>query len=329
MDFFHNHQKCKLLFGRYEGCLNMQFFCLIQSLEIEKMKEILSQPEFIISIISTFISQTLLILVAYLISEFFLSLHRGKFYKFFGIKKSRYAQIYLSNLYNENFSFPAQKKSINASCEERSPSFISGKEFVLYERLYNFFTRDISIVKSVLRHYSPSLSVKRPVNVNISPSPIPYCGFGNYDLLFIIGSSVNNSARSHYVKNTSPILIFENEDIQTPNSGTKVIKNKILNMHKNQKNIVPPLITDGEYALAIIEKNYAIVEGGDNIFMCSGFDGRTTTLATEYLLENWKKYFKKYGTKPFSLCLAFNKNVSKQCKNDLYQPKVIWETPIK
>lgn len=127
--------------------------------------------------------------------------------------------------------------------------------------------------------------------------PIDACPQALGDLssnnLVTLGSSVYNLYSKHYLEHPSSQFYFDKNNI-----GERVVR-----ICRGLRGVEIPGRSFGQ-ELGIIQR---IVDSahGNTVFICAGLGASASYGSARYLIDNWKKLFRKYGDKEFGICLAF------------------------
>lgn len=205
--------------------------------------------------------------------------------RFFGLQKNRSISVYLSNLWN-------------ATTERPVGYLVSGHEFRVTETINNLFGKTSFLLPDLVRGLVDSVWIGKEITKDITVSPIStdQLRFSN---MIVVGSTVRNSVRRHYLNVYTPYLAIVGEQAAT-NLSTESLSQGV----EILKGLRKGKVIDGPYKFAIVEK-IIDEEHGTVIFMCFGLRGDGSWLAVEYLARHWEELYKQYGDKPFAKCLGF------------------------
>jgi hypothetical protein len=115
-----------------------------------------------------------------------------------------------------------------------------------------------------------------------------------YDNLVVFGSTVYNLATKRYMEHPSCLFSFITTDTGDPGI---VIRSGGL------KDVEIPGRASGR-ELAIIQR-VKDEEHGNTVFICAGLGQSATFGSARYLIDNWRKLHRQYGSRDFGVCLAF------------------------
>jgi hypothetical protein len=227
---------------------------------------------------------------------------RDKFLRFFGLQKLKLA-VYLSNLWEPS------SKTAAPGC------ILAGQEFKVAETVTSLFGSTPARLPELVRGLVDSYWLPDKVDFRIEVSPLPDCqGIDLNTSMIVVGASVKNSVRRHYLNTHLPWLEFEGEPLEAPQT--------ILGYHPLKPRVI---VTKGDQVAqrgettsleksgcipAILEK---LVPGTDQsaLFMCIGYNGYCSWAAVEYLRQHWLELYDRFGDKPFARCLWFPATTSK------------------
>jgi hypothetical protein len=227
---------------------------------------------------------------------------RNKFLQFFGLQKPKLA-VYLSNLWEPS------SKTAPPGC------ILAGQEFKVAETVTSLFGSAPARLPESVRGLVDSCWFPDKVDFNIEVSPLPDCaGIDLHTSMIVVGTSVKNSVRRHYLNARLPWLKIEGEPLEAPET--------ILGYHPLEPRV---MVTKGDQVArqgqatplekigcipAVLEK---LVDGSDQsvILMCIGYNGYCSWAAVEYLRHHWQELYHRFEDKPFARCLWFPATTSK------------------
>lgn len=213
---------------------------------------------------------------------------QSHFLKFFGLETNKTLVVYLSNLWE-----PTREKS--------EGYLLSEYEFRAVESINGLFGSTPFSLPEFVRGLVDSFWIGKRPNITTTVSPLTN-GSIAFTNMIVVGGVSKNSVRKHYVDIGAPYLVVHPKgtatdgEVQTMEPCIQVMKG-----HRKGE------IITGDYEFAIVEKIYD-AEHQTTVFMCVGYRGEGSLAATEYLVRQWGELRKRFGDKPFALCLGFSKS---------------------
>jgi hypothetical protein len=216
-------------------------------------------------------------------------LTQRRFRRFFGLDCTESLVIYLSNLW------PPSEGN-------REGLVISGHEFRVTESVNKLFGGAPFRLPELVRGLVDSFWLRDKVATRTVVSPLLDDALDLASNMIIVGSTARNSVRRHCVHTGAPYLLLgiERQDFTANSPGHARTTAHIIKGRRSGTAI------SGEYNLAVVEK-ICDEEHQTAIFMCLGVRADSSWTATEYLVRHWRQLSKKYGRRPFALCLGFPK----------------------
>lgn len=218
-----------------------------------------------------------------------LSARRRRFLQFFGLGKNKTLVVYLSNLWAPN----SEKQS--AGCT------IAGQEFRVVKSFFGPFGGTRLRFPDILEGLVDSLWIGDKIKKEIEVSSRDDKDIDLENNMIVIGGTPKNSVRRYFFKKRWLSLVIDGEaDEPPPSVFDKPLKPRILILKGHRAG--NPIA--GEYNFAVIEKLFDKTNE-TTVFMCAGYRGDSSWLATEYLLRHWGDLHKEFVNERFALCLKF------------------------
>jgi hypothetical protein len=248
--------------------------------------------QIVIEVIASLISAIILAVLGFGIYLAFYLKERQGLLRFFGVsKKLPRLRIYLSRMEIK----PGGTVGFEPVSQGYSGPSISEVE---YEGALLIRNRLRSTLVALLpkrvqywlgQHHITLLTLDPPVDV--CPQALGDLALDNRVTL---GSSIYNLYSKHYLEYPCSQFYF----FKT-NNGERVIRIR----SRGLKDVEIPG-RSAERELGVIQR---IIDSahGNTVFICAGLGASATYGCARYLIENWKKLFRKYGDTEFGICLAF------------------------
>ena len=141
--------------------------------------------------------------------------------------------------------------------------------------------------------------VPKPVVQVSPPAPTKIPAQSN---AIVIGAASRNSVRAAYVDNNLTFLQLDYEDqSKRTMDGHEGASGNVLIARGPR---IGQVVESNGLHLAVVEKLYD-PDSGEAVFFCAGVRGDTSWGAAEYLVRNWLKLHREFGSGAFALGLGF------------------------
>jgi hypothetical protein len=215
-----------------------------------------------------------------------------RFFRFFGLVRVDSIGVYLSNLWTPQASSSGRTVGYSISLHELRAA----------QAVEKLFGSAPLRLPDLVRGLVDALWLHRQVRCMTDVCPMKAEDADLDRNLIIVGSSIRNSVRAHYIRAGLPSAILTGEDLPADNWAAMNKARSITIMRGGIKSEVGL----PDVNLAFVEK-CRDPDRGTVVFFCLGLRGDASWAATEYLVRNWKRLAAEFGGSNFVICLGFPK----------------------
>lgn len=230
--------------------------------------------------------------------------NRWELFRFFGInRKNPNIRLYLSRIEIK----PRGTVGLEEVKEGSRGSAINELEFQAALILRDQFrSKLVGLVPNLFRGWPTPLLALSPLDPVIELSPPKGAGFV-HDNLIVIGSGVYNSiAREHLDPDTSCLSFVKDE--KTERRALRICRKgmqPLTEWRLIDQGSGPPLRMERGIIRRVNLRGPAQDKKSYSVFICAGMGSGATYGAVKYLNENWRRLYKRYKAREFSLYLTF------------------------
>jgi hypothetical protein len=226
--------------------------------------------------------------------------------RFFGFKRNKHLTIWFTRA-----SHAHTHEEGNCTCPAAS---YSGADIAKYEELtISFFSTLFSRLTSEAKIIESEFHKLQLTKVEISyrNSPEVFEELSSFHNFICIGGPLANSVTARYLEQVPTHMGFS-----APNFAVVV---------KAGKRKGATFVSEGDYEYGYIEK---LIDPDHKtaVFIVAGYSIVATTVAAYYLTENWRLLQKRYGSKPFAVCLKVAE--SSLSWNWYMTPEVVYQSEV-
>lgn len=215
-----------------------------------------------------------------------------RFFRFFGLVHVDSMGVYLSNLWTPQASSSGRTVGYSISLHELRAA----------QAVEKLFGSAPLRLPDLVRGLVDTLWLHRQVRCVTDVCPMKAEDADLDRNLIIVGSSIRNSVRAHYIRAGLPSAILTGEDLAADNWAAMKKAHSITIMRGGTKSEV----SLPDVNLAVVEK-CRDPDRRTAVFFCFGPRGDASWAATEYLAQNWKRLAAEFGDSNFVVCLGFPK----------------------